>query len=156
MSGKKDESISLESIIVHDRFIGIHIRWNLGEIVESSQCEQSLAYLFVLEVEVVALVESNVVLDTREHLKELSTVKLRSFLTRIHLVPHVSDLRFYLSELKFRSSESLGRRKSHGHLVELSHHLVDRTLDLLTLDAATRHLVDLLDTQLALDIQLRR
>ena len=63
-------------------------------------------------------------------------------------VPHSSDLRFYLSDLKFRSSESLGRRESHGHLVELSHPLVDSTLaadahQLLTLSAGTHYLLTL-------------
>jgi hypothetical protein len=73
---KKDESISLESIIVHDRFIVIHILWYLDVANESFYCEESLACcLFVLVVEVVAFVESNVVLDAREHLQELSGLK---------------------------------------------------------------------------------
>ena len=151
---KKDESSSLERTLIHDRFIVSHILGNLVVANESFNCEESLAWLFVLVVEVVAFVESNVALDTREHLKELSWVKCRSLLTRIHLVPHSSDLRVYINDLKFRSSDRLERRESHGHLVALSHHLVDLTLGthhLLTLEAGTHHLVDL-----TLDIHLRR
>ena len=152
---KKDESINcLERTLIHDRFIVSHILGNLGVANESFNCEESLAWLFVLVVEVVAFVESNVVLDAREHLQELSGLKFGSLLTRIHLVPHSSDLRVYINDLKF--SDRLERRESHGHLVALSHHLVDLTLGagthhLLTLEAGTHHLVDL-----TLDIHLRR
>ena len=151
---KKDESSSLERTLIHDRFIVSHILGNLGVANESFNCEESLAWLFVLVVEVVAFVESNVVLDAREHLQELSGLKFGSLLTRIHLVPQSSDLRVYINDLKFRSSDRLERRESHGHLVALSHHLVDLTLGthhLLTLEAGTHHLFDL-----TLDIHLGR
>jgi hypothetical protein len=114
----------------------------------------------VLVVEVVAFVESNVgALDTREHLKELSSVKCRSLLTRIHHVPHRSDLQFYIIDhLKLRSRDSLGRRESHGHLVDSTlaadaHHLLSAgSHHLLTLGT---HLVLTL-LALTLDSHLRR